>query len=652
MQEELCLYCVFHINLCYSSIPERQRHEVIQRCYWPLLELADECDMPVGIEISGHSLEWLNSLDPNWVTAFKQRLRDGRCQLIGSGDSQIIGPLVPAVINEKNLSLGQAAYQTYLQQRPSQALLNEQVYAGGLVSHYLKAGFNTIYMDCDNVSGNIERWQNEWRYLPHYARDAQGNRIRLTWTSSLMWRKCQQFVYREISHSEYLQFILSHRGSGRRALCWYGNDAEVIGYRPQQVSDPYHEHEWQRLIEMIRLVREQPGVAFICPAEVSRLYDQPMSGQVLCLQSPSNPLPVKKLPKYNISRWAVSGRGDLVLNTCCHRLLAALKARGGGTEQWRRLVRLWSSDYRTHITEHRWDALQQEIRQWYEWLNISQQSESPLQETRHLIRARDFQALGIFHHMDAEQQTLSLRTEHVLVQLNLRKGASLRSLAYPQHQWMPVMGSIALGFFRSPELAADYYTGHVIAETAHGPTRCTDLLPVQAKLAVNDGWLVVSVNQTTPLGMVEKQWWLSRLAPCLRYRVSFPGWQPVRGVLRVGHFTLLPHAFSDLYWHCHNGGYAPETFYLNQALSHGEPASRLVSCRSGVGATEGELSLGDNRRQVVMRWDPGACAAMPMLHHQPDRHQALTRVIFSLAELDDTSCGAAVLPLTVDISPA
>jgi len=44
--EQLQLFTVFHLNLSYSSIEEEQRLEVIKRCYWPLLRLVREYNLP------------------------------------------------------------------------------------------------------------------------------------------------------------------------------------------------------------------------------------------------------------------------------------------------------------------------------------------------------------------------------------------------------------------------------------------------------------------------------------------------------------------------------------------------------------------------------------------------------------------------------
>ena len=63
------LYAIFHLNLLYSSIEEDQRYEVLRRCYWPLLRLAQDLNLPIGIEASGHTLEIAAALDPAWVKA-------------------------------------------------------------------------------------------------------------------------------------------------------------------------------------------------------------------------------------------------------------------------------------------------------------------------------------------------------------------------------------------------------------------------------------------------------------------------------------------------------------------------------------------------------------------------------------------------------
>ena len=141
----LQLYSIFHLNIAYSSIEEEQRPEVIQRCYWPLLRLARKYDLPFGIEATGHTLEEIAAVDPAWVEELRRLTSEGNCEFIGSGYSQVIGPLVPADVNAANLRLGNQVYEQMLGFKPDIALVNEQAYSAGLVRHYIEAGYRAIY---------------------------------------------------------------------------------------------------------------------------------------------------------------------------------------------------------------------------------------------------------------------------------------------------------------------------------------------------------------------------------------------------------------------------------------------------------------------------------------------------------------------------
>jgi hypothetical protein len=68
----LRLFAFFHLNLAFSAIEEEQRGEVIARCYWPLLRLAERHG-PIGVEASGYTLEEIAERDPAWIDELKRR---------------------------------------------------------------------------------------------------------------------------------------------------------------------------------------------------------------------------------------------------------------------------------------------------------------------------------------------------------------------------------------------------------------------------------------------------------------------------------------------------------------------------------------------------------------------------------------------------
>ncbi len=48
------------------------------------------------------------------------------------------------------VDIGNAVYRRLLGVSPTVALVNEQAYSGGLVGHYLDAGYEALLMDWDN----------------------------------------------------------------------------------------------------------------------------------------------------------------------------------------------------------------------------------------------------------------------------------------------------------------------------------------------------------------------------------------------------------------------------------------------------------------------------------------------------------------------
>ena len=107
------------------------------------------------------------------TTLFKQLIESGKAELVGSGYAQLIGPLVPARVVAANLKIGNEIYRDLLGIRPTLALVNEQAYSGGLVGHYLDAGYTALLMDWDNPAAAHPEWDAESRYRPQRALGAE-----------------------------------------------------------------------------------------------------------------------------------------------------------------------------------------------------------------------------------------------------------------------------------------------------------------------------------------------------------------------------------------------------------------------------------------------------------------------------------------------
>lgn len=647
-------YLLFHLNLAYSSIPAAARSEVIRRCYRPLLRLAETTGIPLGIELSGWTLRQIHALAPDWVGAFRDLLHAGRCELIGSGGVQLIGPLVPYEVNVWNQKLGLADYERLLGMRPRIALVNEMAYAASLVGLYRQAGYAGIVMDRDNVrlALGIEHAETS-DTMPTHALGAGGETMPVLWSDSILFQKLQRYAHGDIALAEYVDYFRTRMAQGDGALPVYSNDAEIFDYRPGRFREEAAlngEGEWNRLERLLGILTRQEGVAWCSPSQVLEEIDKTSPRRAAPLSSVAQPLPVKKQAKYNISRWAITGRNDIWLNTLCHRLSRQMKqTKEQGPDAWRELCELWSSDLRTHITRERWEEACSKTHALAERTSTPLQYGAPAQDAVDIPPDGDVSFANLPEGFELERDDdnilLGIRTPLLRVSLNIRRGLTLNSLAFGEHGFVPVIGVLPHGYFSSIELGADFYSGGVVIELPAEHRRLTDLERVVPRLSVFDDRLEVTAQIALSHGLLVKQVIIDRRDTCVRLRYRFPGWTRPHGIVRAGLMTLLPRAFtSPLTLECANGGEGRERFVLDRECDHAQPSSSLVSCTTGFGATTGEILLGDERRGISLTWDPSQSAVFPMLIHRPAHPYPLTRVLFSLSELDDTSRPEGTLP--------
>ncbi|OJU13346.1 MAG: hypothetical protein BGN85_07750 [Alphaproteobacteria bacterium 64-11] len=621
------------MNLAFSSIEEERRDAMIANCYWPLLKLA-AAHGPLGMEISGYTLEEISARDPAWIEAARAAIARGEIELIGSGYSQMIGPLVPARVTRENLRLGLEVYQRLLGMRPRLALVNEQAYAGGLVGLYADAGFDALIMDFDNPASQHPEWHGETAFLPQYAVGPDGRRIALLWSNTAAFQQLQRLAHGDTGLDVYRDFVRGKaRAQSARALCLYASDAEIFDFRPGRfkTEEKLSGGEWDRLAAAFAAVRED-GAAFVAPSRVLDILDRPGAGQALVLESAACPVPVKKQRKYNLARWAVTGRDNLAVNAACERIYRGMAADESKAD-WKELCYLWASDFRTHLTGKRWTGFAERLKAAdARWGIAAAGKPAPLSTPAVADR-----------HIDIKTATLSAR-------LDRRRGLALSSLHFSGHA-RPVLGGLPHGFFGDIALQADWYTGDCVWE-APGEHKTTDLDWADTRIAENAaGDVLVEGHIQTPRGTIEKRMRFCGGSPRVEFDLLFNWSSWDKGVLRLGHFTLLPDAFDfKRLWLSTNNGGAAERFALaGQTIDHGAPVSFLVSSSFGLGMTEGWAEISDGRAALRVEVDRCCAPLLGLLTHRPARRADGTESLFcqlqlSALELDDTRKPADFMP--------
>jgi hypothetical protein len=629
----LSVYALFHLNLAFSSIEEEDRPKVIERCYWPLLRLAEEIGIPIGIEATGFTLERIAAIDPGWIGTLRRLIGEKRAGFIGSGYVQLIGPLVPAAVNRANLRLGHKTYERLLGLKPTLAMPNEQAYSGGLLPLFAEAGYRALVMDYDNCAHHHPEWPRGLRYAPQSVIGAEGTRLDLIWTNTVAFQKVQRLAHGELEPADYIRYIRSQIGGERRAFALYGNDAEVFDFRPGRMATEAPlsaAREWDRLAKAFGALQSETQIEFLLPEALLARNWPNRAGAPIRLETPNCPIPVKKQHKYNITRWAVTGRDDLDINSRCYRLYHAIETEGDD-EAWTTLCGLWASDFRTHITPKRWSKYHQALAAAEtQFTAPPRMSAAPRTPRANLATVTQ------------GERMLEVETPMLKARLKLARGLALDAVwfgAFDRRESHPLCGTLPHGHFDDVRLAFDWYSGTLIYDRP-AQSKITDLAPVTPEIAYDDdGAPLISAVIETPLGKIRKSLRFALDAPRIDYDITLDWTEWSHASLRLGNFTLLPRAFdpATLALHTQNGGDAVERFSLADGpVDHGAPVSLQVSANCALGMTGGWAEIGDERRRLRVSVDQDTAALVGLVTARSVHESQFCRLSLSALEFDET----------------
>ena len=511
----LKLYSLYHLNLAYSSIEESKRSEVIEKCFWPLIELAVDNDIPIAVEVPAYTLEVAADLDPKWIDHLSNAIAANKIELIGAGYSQMIFPLVPNEVNQWNLQIGKRLYKEIVNAHPQIWYINEQAYSSSCIESYNNVGAKAVVMEWNNPRSTHNQWPDEFRYHTQTLTDGQGKQIPVIWNDSISFQKFQRHAHNELNIHDYLHFISSHapEEGWERFFCLYGNDAEIFDFRPGRFKTEARmskESEWNRINKLYTLLLSEEGIDLCFPSAVLSEGESNDTRNIITLETPADPIPVKKQPKYNVTRWAVTGRDSIVLNSKCfslYRMICQMDLNGvekNTLDRFRKeLCYFWSSDFRTHITEHRWSSLLDRIESVFAELKDLPVEDEP--DSRLPVAAAGFK--GTLHTRSREQtiieqliekdradwysiqkgeKYLSVTTPLIDMKLDSKKGLSVQSLIFKEIDPRPLIGNIPHGYYNDITLSPDWFTMNTVLQVP-GKPQLTDLTDVEMTLLAGTG---------------------------------------------------------------------------------------------------------------------------------------------------------------------
>ncbi len=612
------------MNLMFSALSAEERVVVLDRCMEPLLKLGED-GFTFSIQMSGLSLEQLAKLRPDQLDRLERLVEKPNCEFIGNGYSQMIQPLIPWEVNLKNQELGMQSYEEMLGLRPKIAIVNEMAFSASSSRSFTEVGYKGLVMEWNNPYKAHPEWDSSFRYYPQKIDLGQSDETDLVWGDTILTQTFQRYVHGEIELDEYMA-KLSQYNNQEGVLCLYSSDAEVFDFRPRRYgNEGNREGEWLRIRKLLESIQlETDGLTL--PSNI--IEDFKKNGpNVLQLESYWQPITVKKQDKYNINRWALTGRDDFSLNTKCYRLANAFKDGTPNFDDWKNLCFLWSSDLRTHIEENRWLDAQRKMEELeLKWLKKSARS----------IENSNLPTEKIFSNPNKKRFT-ELKTPNQTLKLDLKKGLTLKEWSV---NGSPLLGTIPHGSFEDISLAADYYSCHSVIEP-QGEHKITDLADVEPSIDhENVDYIVAEMKLNRPDHFFKKKYTINMTKSEFSVEQLIEISNRSKSLIRSSHFTILPGIWdqTSFYFETSLGGSKLERFeFGNNTIDHTQNLNQLVSTKHGLGVTDGEIRIGDAKHSILFKHEPSEAALTPHLQYLPQKNGPfLLRLIYSAQELDET----------------
>lgn len=609
-------YKVYHANLAFSAIPEEKLEEVIDKCYLPLLNFIEKSETKIGLEISGYSLEIIQNLKPSWIEKFKELYSYGLIELIGSGYMQIIAPLIPYKVNLQNQKIGLETYRSILGIIPKIAFINEQTFSRSLVDLYSEVGYEALIMEWNNAYSLNKKIKKDFAYSPIIVKGINKD-LPLLWSDSILFQKFQRTVHGERDMDFYINFVKQYIKE-YKAIPIYSSDLEIFNFRPGrfETEEIIKNDEWKIILELVE------NLKYFCEFDLpSKVLEKTLEkDKRISLTTSSNPIIVKKQDKYSLSRWAACGRGANYINTLCFKYFQKIK-NSKNISHWKILLKYWGSDYRTHITEEKW---QKAINDLEKVTNLKSNKSLILKESNEYF-------LEESHYIIFEKNKMK-------VIFDRKKGLILDSI-FLENKKFPIC-TVKHGELDLIKHGADFFTGTTILESAE-TKKISDLIEFKeiSFYEIDENKYKIEVSIEMREGIKElKSWIIDTKKYTIEFNLLLDCPIFIRGSIRVGILTL------DKNFVLKNGSikvkngdkYYEKIDLKNNEINQHISKSLTQSSISGLGCTNGVLKFENDDYSFNVKIDRDVSYPFIMLQNNKDKMGYLTRVYFSLQELDDT----------------
>ncbi len=605
-------YLIFHHNLMFSSIPTKHYDFIIENIYSKLLDICED-NTKLAFEFNGYTLQTINSISKKYIERLKYLIKQNKCQIIGSSYTQAAFPLIPAKVNHANLKIGLEIYNEILGVVPDTCLLNEQIYSKSVASLIKKAGYKNIIFDFPNAFIDIPPLTSCEKREP-----VKHNDLGIIWGDSVLTQKFQKAVWQDIDFDDYFNYL---KKQGQSNIPLYCGDAEVFEYIPGSLNFSKKGQDFENLKALIEKIK-QLEVEIILPNQLTIKEDI----EDFEIATAKFPIKTKKQPKYNITRWAVTGRDSMKMNTQCYSLYGKIKNKKNN-ELMKTLCFLWASDFRTNTTDEK-------------YLTFRNKMGAALEKVQNAKKKSVKNISGDSYKITEKGRYFTIETGNILLTLIKNKGLAIKKLHFKKKHSCSCIGTIEQGYFENIEFGADFFSMHTIVVSKEG-RQITDLSSKVTDLKVFVDERGVVVTHSSPMNLqnfsIIKEYVLSDK---LEVNIKFYFLDLYPTSIRTGIITFLPEFLNNksFCYSTYNGGFELEEFNVeNQTIKHNSPVNALVSATSCLGDSEGLINFQCNKQSLTIKTSKDKCYTVPLLFHKVIDNAHFCRVFNSMCEQDDIS---------------
>ena len=363
MTSKTFLYSIFHGNLNYSSISPKSYDKIIDTCYWPVLDLIKQFKFKSGIEFPLNTILEIEKIDPLLIDEIKKLSEQNKIEIIASSKEQVVFPLVPKEINQKNLLVGKIEIENIFATKIKTAFINEQLFTSSLVPLYIKVGFENIITIWEWAS-KISNINNLEKFHPKFMKSNYG-KLNVIWNSYISYQKFQRYVNGEIEKEDFVDYLHRNHVEGNDSCYpFYGSDMEIFGYKNPVLGLSGTGKEISRFADLLEQIESDKKFEFVLPSDILKKFPPK---EEIDLTSAKFSILGKKQDKFTVTRWATCGRDNGKSNALCYnafkkiKQLKKIRNNVDLNSEFSQLCDCWASDFRTHTVEEKYSKFHQMI---------------------------------------------------------------------------------------------------------------------------------------------------------------------------------------------------------------------------------------------------------------------------------------------------